>query len=178
MLYSVISLNAVILITLYLMRNKVETKKIVSIASFSEGIFQVLLIFLIFLFVFKYSGSNEYIAMPVSITIILIADIISIHLYLLFLYLYIQRMKIHYSGNTVLSDYLQVFIPSILLNSALILIIHLDIPVNREIYSMIISQLYVIILFKSIYVLCNMVIINVISSKNKCHIENESVENS
>lgn len=169
---NIIALAAVFVISL----NR-KNERALSYASFTAGMFQVMYIFVIFLFVFKYAGSIEYTRMPASITTILIIDAVFLNVYLLLYHLLIKRMHIHYTGDMLFSDFLQLFIPPILLNTALIFIVRMDVSANAQIYSMLISTNYIILLFKSVYVICHLIIGYSISAGRNQN-DNESTINS
>ena len=134
MILNIAALNFLILFTMYMiwMRNKEYRFSIY--ASFAQGIIQVLYMFFLFFTVFRYTGSIGNIIMPISVSDILYLDILGLHFYLIFFYIYFHKSKKIFTSNIMFPNFVQLFLPSFLLNTALIFIVQLDLPLNQDIY--------------------------------------------
>lgn len=163
--YAVPVINVIALITVFML-SFTKRGRVFSYASFTAGMFQVMYIFMIFVYVFRYTGSVDYTYMPASVNTILIMDAVFLNLYIIIYHILLRKMKIQYTGDMLFSDFLQIFIPPILLNTSLIFIVRMDIAVNITIYNMLISTNFVIMLFKSVFVLCNLLLGYIITGGN------------
>ncbi len=158
------ALNLLILFAMYMIWVRNKEYRFSIYASFAQGIIQVLYLFFLFFTVFRYTGSTGNIIMPISVSDILYLDILGLHFYLIFFYIYFHKSKKIFTSNIMFPDFLQLFLPSFLLNTALIFIVQLDLPLNQDIYRIIINRYFSIMIFKGIYTLSHFLIYYIISN--------------
>ncbi|MFO8061787.1 MAG: hypothetical protein R6U31_02545 [bacterium] len=142
-----------------------NSREYLSRASFVTGLFQSLMVFIIFFFAFQTVSTGMSILSHNIEIRIMTMDILFIHIYI-FLY-YVYSFKHSDADVSELNDLLQLFIPVIALNGAVLLIIKFDTDANQIFYRYLVMRYFSIIVFKIIYIMAHFIFLDIILGRRR-----------
>ena len=142
-----------------------NSREYLSRASFITGLFQSLMVFIIFFFAFRTVSSGMSVLSYNIEMRIMTMDILFVHIYLFLYYMY--SIKHPDADISELNDLLQLFIPVIALNGAVLLIIKFDTDANQIFYRYLVMRYFSIIVFKIIYVMAHFIFLDIILRRRR-----------
>lgn len=158
-------ISLIVLSVLFYRAIEDNSREYLSKASFVTGLFQSVMVFIVFLFAFRTVSSDPAILSYNIEMRIMTLDILLVHIYI-FLY-YVYSIKHSDADVSELNDLLQLFIPVIALNSAVLLIIRFDSDANQIFYRYLVMRYFSIIVFKIIYVMAHFIFLDIILGRRR-----------
>lgn len=129
------------------------------IASFSTGMLQALLLFLIFFLIFRGTATDVMMIDNLRLMRILTIDMFSVVLFILFVFINSRSIKASDEMKTIAINIIQLFLPVLLLNTSLILLIRFDTPFNQQFYMSIIVRYFSLLFFKVMFVISGLLVL-------------------
>ncbi len=140
----------------FLMKFRRSSVQFTGIASFSTGMLQALLLFLIFFLIFRGTATDVMMIDNLRLMRILTIDMISVVLFILFIFISTRGTEPSDEMKVIAMNIIQLFLPVLLLNTSLVFLIRFDTPFNQQFYMSIILRYFSLLIFKVMFVISGM----------------------
>lgn len=129
-------------------------------AAFVTGMVQAILLFVVFFLIFRGTAADVMMIDSLRLTRILSIDMMTVLFYITFVFFHIRKNTTKLEFRNEAMALIQVFLPALLLNVSLILLIRFDTAFNQSFYMSIIIRYFSILFFKMMFVIAGMLVIN------------------